>query len=279
LIFRGGGRAIREFLGEKIGEGATADIHVWAPGRVVKLYRAGAQRRLVSHEARTIRAVFAAGVPAPELFDEVTLEGRFGIVMQRLDGPTLLQLVHAAAMQREEAGAILATLHLSVHGTPPAPGTPSLKTWIESAARVPGSIPEHIAVGVLALIERLQPADGLCHGDLHPSNVIMTADGPRIIDWAIAMRAPAAVDLARCHVILSDCAYAPDDLDPKGPGAFNAALQSGYARLAGQSPEALMAAMEPYLPILRAFVLAEPAITPARRAWLIRSIEASLRDH
>ena len=38
------------------------------------------------------RAVFAAGGPAPEVFDEVTLEGRFGIVLQRLDGPTLLQL-------------------------------------------------------------------------------------------------------------------------------------------------------------------------------------------
>ena len=39
------------------------------------------------------RAVFAAGVPAPEVFGEVTLEGRFGIVLPRLDGPTLLQLI------------------------------------------------------------------------------------------------------------------------------------------------------------------------------------------
>jgi hypothetical protein len=27
------------FLGEKIGEGAFADIHAWAPGQVVKLLR------------------------------------------------------------------------------------------------------------------------------------------------------------------------------------------------------------------------------------------------
>jgi hypothetical protein len=42
------------------------------------------------------RAAFAAGLPAPEVFDEVTLEGRFGIVLSRFDGPTLLQLLRIA---------------------------------------------------------------------------------------------------------------------------------------------------------------------------------------
>jgi hypothetical protein len=44
------------------------------------------------------RAAFAAGVPAPEVLDEVALEGRFGIVLPRLDGPTLLQLLRTGAM-------------------------------------------------------------------------------------------------------------------------------------------------------------------------------------
>ena len=30
-------------LGEKIGEGAFADVHAWAPGQVVKLFKAGAR--------------------------------------------------------------------------------------------------------------------------------------------------------------------------------------------------------------------------------------------
>lgn len=267
---------MRGSLREKIGEGGTADIHVWAPGQVVKLFKAGVPRQLGRHEARVIRAVFAAGVPAPEVLDEVTWEGRFGIVLQRLDGPTLLQLVQAGAMKRAQAGAILATLHMSVHKTPPPSGTPTLLDWFDAASRAPSAIPKHISTGALALIERLPPGDGLCHGDLHPSNVIMTSDGPKIIDWAIAMRAAAAVDLARCHVILSDLAYAPDDLDPEQPRAFYAALQSEYARLAGMSPSALAATTELYLPILRAFTLAEVVIHPARRAELIQRIEAAL---
>src|SRR6516162_7936614 len=72
-------------VGEKIGEGAYADVHAWAPGQVVKLFKAGFPRRHSWWETRMTRAVFAAGAPAPEVFDEVTVEGRFGVVLQRLD--------------------------------------------------------------------------------------------------------------------------------------------------------------------------------------------------
>ena len=44
------------------------------------------------------RAVFAAGGPAPEVLDEVKVEGRFGLVLPRLDGQTLLQLLQADAI-------------------------------------------------------------------------------------------------------------------------------------------------------------------------------------
>ena len=140
-----------------------------------------------------------------------------------------------------------------------------------------GILPEHIATGILTLIERLPPGDGLCHGDLHPGNVIMTADGPRIIDWTCAIRAPAVLDLARCHVSLSELAPETVD-DPERPRAINAAMQSEYARLAGMSPAALTAAMGPYLPIIRVFVLLAAAGNPAQRERLTQRIEAALRS-
>jgi hypothetical protein len=44
-------------------------------------------------------------------------------------------------MTSEQAGAILATLYISVHKTPPPPDAPSLRDWFVSASRVPG-VPE-----------------------------------------------------------------------------------------------------------------------------------------
>ena len=52
---------MRGSLREKIGEGASADVHSWAPGQVVKLFKSGVPRRLSWHEAQMTHAVFAAG--------------------------------------------------------------------------------------------------------------------------------------------------------------------------------------------------------------------------
>jgi Ser/Thr protein kinase RdoA (MazF antagonist) len=268
---------MRGSLGEKIGEGAYAEVHAWAPGQVLKLFKSGFPRRHSWWEARMTRAVFASGAPAPEVFDEVTLEGRFGVVLQRLDGPTLLQLSRSGAMTREQTGAILATLAISVHDIAPPPDVLSLRDMMAGSSRLSSALPEHIATGILTLIERLAPGDGLCHGDLWPGNVIMTADGPRLIDWGGATRAPASLDLACCHVLLSELAPETAD-DPERPRAVNAAVQSEYARLAGMSPAALTAAMEPYLPIVHVRVLLGPAGSPALRERLIQRVEAAVRS-
>jgi hypothetical protein len=269
---------MRGSLGEKIGEGAYADVHAWAPGQVVKLFKAGVPRRLSWWEARMTRAVFAAGGPAPEVFDEVTLEGRFGMVLNRLDGPTLLQLTRYGAMTFGQAGAILASVCLSVHKTPPPPDVISLRdSMVGPLLFSGGTFPKHIATGILALIERLRPGDGLCHGDLHPDNVIMTPDGPRLIDWIGVVRAPAAFDLAISHILLTELAPEVAD-DPERPRAVNAVMQSEYARQAGMSQAALTATIEPYLPIVRVRVLVGPAGSVALRERMIQRIEEALRS-
>ena len=101
-----------------------------------------------------------------------------------------------------------------------------------SLRRSGGAVPEHIATGILALIERLPPGDGLCHADLHPGNVIMTADGPRLIDWGGAVRAPAALDLAFCHVILSE--IAPEVVDDPRAAARRQCGHAVRVRAAGR---------------------------------------------
>jgi hypothetical protein len=105
----------------------------------------------------------------------------------------------------------------------------------------------------------------------------MTADDPRFVGWVGVVRAPAALDLAVCHIWLSE--LVPELVnDPERPRAYGAALQSEYARLAGMCPAALTAAMEPYLPIVRVFVLLGPTPSPAQRERLIQRVEATLRS-
>ena len=86
------------------------------------------------------------------------------------------------------------------------------------------------------------------------------------------MRAPAALDLASAHVVLTELAPQIAD-DPERPRAINAALQAAYADLAGTSPAALAASVEPYLPVVRALVLLGGAV-PTQSARLVQRLEA-----
>ena len=103
----------------------------------------------------------------------------------------------------------------------------------------------------------------------------MTADGPRLVDWIGAVRAPAALDLAVSHFLLSEIVLEHAE-NPERPRAINAAMQSEYARLAGMSHAALTAAMEPCLPIVCGFALLG-GVWPAKRERLIQRVEAALR--
>jgi Ser/Thr protein kinase RdoA (MazF antagonist) len=146
-----------------------------------------------------------------------------------------------------------------------------MDAWLRAAS---GMVPKHIATGVLALIERLSQGNELCHGDIHPGNVIMTAEGPRLVDWTGTIRGPAALDLAFSHIILTE--FAPEVADdPERPRAVYAAMQSEYVRLAGLSPAALTAAIGSYLPIVRVLFLLGGAF-PAQRERLLQRVEAAL---
>jgi len=206
----------------------------------------------------------------------VTVGGRFGIVLRHLDGLTLQQLLLTGAMTPGQAGAILASLYISVHKATPSSDVPSLRRWIDFAFQTsPDVLPRHIATGVLRLIDRLPPGNGLCHSDLHPGNVIMTAQGPRLIDWLGAARAPAAYEIAQCHVLIAE--LDPEHADDPERATVNSVLQAEYARLAGIAPAALTAAMQPYLPIVRVFLVLGGAM-PDMRERLIQRVEAALRS-
>jgi aminoglycoside phosphotransferase (APT) family kinase protein len=62
----------------------------------------------------------------------------------------------------------------------------------------------------------------VCHGDLHPSNVLLGRDGPVIVDWFDASRGDPIADVARSSLtLLSDGADPPRHL----PGSDRATLE------------------------------------------------------
>jgi aminoglycoside phosphotransferase (APT) family kinase protein len=55
---------------------------------------------------------------------------------------------------------------------------------------------------VLALLDDLPLGDRLCHGDLHPGNMLGSVSAPVVIDWGDAARGDPTADVARTVVML-----------------------------------------------------------------------------
>jgi hypothetical protein len=105
----------------------------------------------------------------------------------------------------------------------------------------------------------------------------MTADGPRLIDWVrYGPRARRPRPWGQPHSPFRAHPKLVDD--PERPRAHNAILQSEYARLAGMSPAALTAAMEPYIVRVFALLAGWCGCGPAQRERLIQRVEATLRS-
>src|SRR5262249_45632035 len=102
------------------------------------------------------------------------------------------------------AGADLAALHYHLLSLgPPA-------TLPRQIDRLAGKI-RHAAASVdpdLANALALLPVDArsyrLCHGDLHPANVLIASAGPVVIDWFAASRGAPCLDVARTSLLLGD---------------------------------------------------------------------------
>jgi aminoglycoside phosphotransferase (APT) family kinase protein len=159
--------------GRLVGAGRSADVYDAGDGRVLRRYRDDRPPAWVAREAEVMTHARAHGVPVPEVFDVAGSD----IVMERADGPTMLNVLGQRPWTVRAQARLLARLHATVHAVPPL-------DWLPA--------PFSDGHGTQVLL----------HRDLHPQNVILTADGPRIIDWEGAARGPAAADVAMTWVVV-----------------------------------------------------------------------------
>ena len=137
-----------------LGSGRASTVYALDERRVLR--RGGAPER----EARVMEHAHAAGFPVP-VVHEVQQDA---LILQRIDGPTMLADLRRRPWRLQAHARLLADLHRRLHAIP-----------YENGA--------------------------LLHLDLHPENVLLTPAGPVVIDWTNARAGEPALDVALSWVI------------------------------------------------------------------------------
>jgi aminoglycoside phosphotransferase (APT) family kinase protein len=138
-------------------KGRASELVDLGAGRLLR--RGGAPER----EARLMEHARAHGYPVPLIY-EVHADA---LVLERIDGPTMLEDMVLQPWRLATHMRALAALHEQLH--------------------------------------RIDHPDGgaLLHLDLHPDNVLLSRGGPVVIDWTNAQAGDAALDPALAWLILT----------------------------------------------------------------------------
>jgi len=196
-----GARRTREEL-TLIGEGRTAEILSWDEGCVVRLFREGASRVYARHELEVSRVVHDAGVPSPAVFladtedGLVEIGGRFGILMEHIEGPSMLEEVTRRPWRLRGAARAFAQIHLSIHACTGVELPLQRERLHLTIDRIGENIGQEAAERIHRAVDELSDGHAICHGDFHPDNVLLSPRGPILIDWGPATAGNPAADVA-----------------------------------------------------------------------------------
>ena len=189
--------------GSRIAKGASAEIFAWDEDKILKLYHEGASLGEAEQEAACASIAYDAGVNTPAVIDTITVENRQGIIFERVHGVTMLEAIMANPQQLISYAHLLAELQIDMH-TRTASKLPLQRQRLQHRIQSRSGLAEEIKASLLEYLDQLQDDNVVCHGDLHPENILLTAEEPVIIDWVDATQGSPLVDAARTNLLLRD---------------------------------------------------------------------------
>lgn len=191
--------------GPLLASGTRSTIHAWADGVVAKVPKDATPEGWIRAEAGYVAAVHRCGAPAPRFIEITTLDGREVALYERIEGNSLWDELRAAPARAPEIGRLLAQIHAGLLAMPGPMALPSQHYRIRRKVR--NAVARQLVMPPADLPELGSEQLMLCHGDLHPKNILMSPSGPIVVDWFDASRGIAAADVARTLVLL----HGPED--------------------------------------------------------------------
>ncbi len=183
-------------LGARIGIGNTAEIFEADQGRVVKLFVKGYPESSMMKEYENSRLLHGLGLPVALSYGMVQHGERHGIIYDRVEGDSLLDLLMADPSMLESGVTALAALHRTMLACR-LPEALSLKKILRQYIGRSKDLGEARKEKLLILLEELPDGDYFCHGDFHFGNVMAGPQGHTVIDYMNICRGHTYGDIAR----------------------------------------------------------------------------------
>ena len=167
--------------------------------RCIKLFNSNYSKADILNEALNQARVEEVGLNIPKILEVSNHEGKWAIVSEFIEGTTLSHLMRDDPDNRDKYLEMLVDTQLLIHSR----RCPLLSRLKDKMNRkiLSADLEPVTRYELLIRLEGLPTHDKLCHGDLCPSNLILTPEGKiYIIDWSHATQGNASADAARTYL-------------------------------------------------------------------------------
>ena len=168
---------------------------------IVKVFNDTFSKEGILREAMNNAILETTDLPVPKVVEVCKADGQWAIVQQYIPGKTLEQLMLENPEKEEEYLNLFVDLQMKIHATK----APSMLIRLRDKMR--GKISEAdldatTRYDLHTRLEGMKRHTKICHGDFHPSNVIVTPEGEvYVIDWAHVTQGNASADVARTYLL------------------------------------------------------------------------------
>ena len=187
---------------KKIAEGREAEMFAWEDGTILRLMRNPDGKYSNQLQAAALESARASGVRVPAVHGEAAVNGRPGLIMERIAGTDYLTLIGKQPWRVYSIGSLSGTTHARLHEAAAPDSLPSLRERLRRNITAARELPDDLRQFALHALDKLPDGDRLCHGDFHPGNLLESKEGPIVIDWTNATRGDPDADFARTLLMI-----------------------------------------------------------------------------
>lgn len=166
----------------------------------IKVFNNDYSKADVLNEALNQSRVEETGLNIPKILEVTMIDGKWAIVSEFIEGKTLAQLMEENPDKKRSYIEMLVDIQLEIQSK----GCPLLNKLKDKMNRKISSceLDATTRYDLHTRLDSMPKHNKVCHGDLNPSNIIITEDGtPYIIDWAHVTQGNASADAARTYLL------------------------------------------------------------------------------
>ena len=167
--------------------------------KAIKVFDANFSKSDILNEALNPARVEEAGVRVPKVLEVSVIDGKWAIVSEYIPGKTLAQLMEENPQEKDAYLEQFVDLQMEVH-THRAPLLNKLYDKMKRKIDETG-LDATTRYELHTRLDSTPHHNKVCHGDFNPSNIIMSENGPYILDWSHATQGNASADVARTYLL------------------------------------------------------------------------------